>query len=145
MVNLSVKLHTLHLFYNHRYIHTWISTNFLHNKASDLINVALSKEYYNNLRRANSYNKTSEHANENEPRFCKMASNVVVDEKKNRWLETIFSKFIINGSIVELWNVCAMIKMYDQSMSLGFSHTKLILDQLPEIRGIAIVCFIIYN
>ncbi|XP_026465136.1 protein KIAA0100-like, partial [Ctenocephalides felis] len=136
MVNLSVKLHTLHLFYNHRYIHTWISTNFLHNKASDLINVALSKEYYNNLRRANSYNKTSEHANENEPRFCKMASNVVVDEKKNRWLETIFSKFIINGSIVELWNVCAMIKMYDQSMSLGFSHSKLILDQLPETRDI---------
>lgn len=138
MVNLSVKLHTLHLFYNHRYIHSWISTNFLHNKASEIMNVPLSKDYYNNLRRTNSYNNPNEQVMENKM-YNKNTNNhsaiLASSQNKHKWLQNILNKFIINGSIVELWNVCAMIKMYDQSISLGFSHTKLILDQLPETRG----------
>lgn len=59
------------------------------------------------------------------------------------WFEKLMMRCVINGC-AELWHVSALIRLSDDhsDASVGFEHTKLILDQLFENRGYGYESFV---
>ncbi|XP_025831839.1 protein KIAA0100 [Agrilus planipennis] len=111
VLNLYIKLNTLTVTYNHETFNKWIRTNFLQGSKKALIARSSSIDSQPPLKETGRKEK----------------------KPSDGFLEKLMTNVMINGC-AEFCNVSSLVKLNGNHSSIGFSHTKIILEQALETR-----------